>query len=92
MLDVASPDSDSFPVVAWLRRRAHFRQLPVVVYTDRSLESSEQERLRLGPTLFFTRGRMTPEECEQRIVALLAQIVRNAGENAYENCQTHPRH
>lgn len=92
MLDVTSPDSDSFPVVAWLRRRDHLRQLPVVVCTDRSLDSSEQERLRLGPTLFFTKGRTAPEEFEQRVIGLLDQTVRNGGEGTYDKCQTHPGH
>jgi len=92
MLDVTSPDSDGFPVVAWLRRRDHLRQLPVVVCADRSLDSSEQERLRLGPTLFFTKGRTTPEEFEQRVIGLLDQIVRNGGEGSYGNYQTHTSH
>lgn len=92
VLDVASPDSDGFTVVAWLRRRDHLRQLPVVVCADRSLDSCERERLKLGPTLFFNTDHTTPEEFEQRVADLLDQIVRHGGEDTYGNCQAHPGH
>ncbi|MGH7964110.1 MAG: response regulator, partial [Candidatus Binatia bacterium] len=84
VLDLRLPDSDSFTVVAWLRRRAHLRQLPVVVYTRKILDSFERERLRLGQTLFLTKDHMTPEEFEQRVVNLLDQIVPHKGKDGHD--------
>jgi PAS domain S-box-containing protein len=89
VLDLALPKSDGFAVVDWLRQHHRLCSVPLVVYTAQDLTERERERLRLGQTLFFTKGRITPQDFEQRIVGLLNRIVQ--GEPA-DDTQTHSRH
>jgi len=79
-------DGDGFMVADWLRRQGQFRQVPLVVYSAKDLDAEERERLQLGHTEFFTKGRITPEEFEQRIVRWLDQLIlaRAAGVTQYE--------
>ena len=74
VLDVKLPDSDGFEVVAALRRHTRLGTLPLVVYTARDLNASERERLRLGETEFLVKGRISPQDVEQQVVALLERI------------------
>lgn len=62
-------------VVDWLRQQDRLRQVPLVVYSAKDLDDAERGRLRLGQTQFFTKGRITPEEFEQRVIGLLRQII-----------------
>jgi PAS domain S-box-containing protein len=71
VLDLLIPDGDGFAVVEHLRQHPDLYQIPLVVYTVKDLDTFEKERLRLGPTLFFTKGRVLPEEFERQVVSLL---------------------
>ena len=72
MLDVGLPEADGFQVVDWLRRHERLSALPMVVYTARELDEAGRERLRLGAsTEFLTKGRITPQDFEQRVMGLL---------------------
>jgi hypothetical protein len=53
----------------------------MVVYCAKDLNNFDRERLKLGQTLFLTKGRVTPEEFEQRVMTLLHRIIpaKNGG-------------
>ncbi|WP_315784079.1 response regulator [Fischerella sp. JS2] len=82
VLDLGLPECDGFTVVDWLRQHNRLCQVPLVVYTARDLDENDRQRLRLGQTLFFTKGRITPQEFEQRIINLLNRMIRNQGEES----------
>jgi hypothetical protein len=76
VLDLALPEYNGFAVVDWLRQHNRLRQVPLVVYTAQDLDESDRERLKLGQTLFFTKGRITSHEFEQRAIDLLNRMIR----------------
>ncbi len=75
VLDLVLPECNGFTVVDWLRQHNRLCQVPLVVYTAKDLHDSDRERLKLGQTLFLTKGRITPEEFEQRVIKLLNRII-----------------
>ena len=81
VLDLIVPEVDGFAVVEWLKRHRLLRNTPLVVYSARDLNASERHRLQLGPTEFLTKGRVTPQEFEQRVMALLARITQHFQED-----------
>jgi len=77
VLDIGLPEADGFEVVDWLRRHERLRAVPLVVYTARELDEHDRERLRLGATTeFLTKGRITPQDFEQRVMRLLGRLTR----------------
>jgi DNA-binding response OmpR family regulator len=76
VLDLGLPDAEGFTVVDWLRQHNRLCRVPLVVYTARDLNDQERHRLRLGQTLFLTKGRITPQEFEQRVINLLNRMIR----------------
>jgi PAS domain S-box-containing protein len=74
VLDLGLPHGDGYWVVESLRGDEGLRGIPVVVYTARELEEDDRERLRLGQTEFLTKGRVSPDEFEKRVVSLLNRI------------------
>ncbi|MEP0885461.1 PAS domain S-box protein [Trichocoleus sp. ST-U3] len=76
VLDLALPEYNGFAVVDWLRQHNRLRQVPLVVYTAQDLDESDRQRLKLGQTLFFTKGRITSHEFEQRAIDLLNRMIR----------------
>ncbi|RUR81830.1 PAS domain S-box protein [Chlorogloeopsis fritschii PCC 9212] len=83
VLDLGLPECDGFTVVDWLRQHNHLCQVPLVVYTARDLDEGDRERLRLGQTLFLTKGRITPQEFEQRVINLLNRMIGSHSETNY---------
>ncbi|HEY9829375.1 MAG TPA: PAS domain S-box protein [Stenomitos sp.] len=75
LLDLVLPEVDGYAVVEWLRLYDCLHEVPLVVYSAQELTQAERDRLALGPTEFFTKGRITPEHFEQRVIALLNRIV-----------------
>ncbi|NET31330.1 MAG: response regulator [Cyanothece sp. SIO1E1] len=75
VLDLIIPESDGFAVVDWLRQHNRLHRVPLVVYTAADLDDSDRARLRLGQTLFLTKGRITPEEFEQQVMNLLSRVI-----------------
>jgi PleD family two-component response regulator len=73
---LALPEYNGFAVVDWLRQHNRLRQVPLVVYTAQDLDESDRERLKLGQTLFLTKGRITSQEFEQRAIDLLNRMIR----------------
>lgn len=79
VLDLGLPEYDGFGVVDWLRQHQHLCQVPLVVYTARDLDESDRQRLKLGQTLFLTKGRISPQEFEKRVINLLDRMIRTNG-------------
>ncbi|MEP0917018.1 PAS domain S-box protein [Leptolyngbya sp. DQ-M1] len=77
VLDLGLPTDDGFAVVDWLRQHNRLCRVPLVIYTARDLNDHERERLRLGQTLFLTKGRITPQEFEQQVINLLNRMIRS---------------
>ena len=75
VLDLALPEADGFEVVEWLRKHDRLRKMPLVVYTAKDLDSSDRERLKLGQTYFFTKGRISPEDFESRVIGLINRVI-----------------
>ncbi|MBD2127999.1 PAS domain S-box protein [Microcoleus sp. ZQ-A2] len=76
VLDLALPEYNGFAVVDWLRQHNRLCQVPLVVYTAQDLDESDRQRLKLGQTLFLTKGRITSHEFEQRAIDLLNRMIR----------------
>ncbi|OSO86992.1 transcriptional regulator [Cylindrospermopsis raciborskii CENA303] len=74
ILDLILPEADGFTVVDWLKQHDQLFSIPVVVYSAKDLDDSERHRLKLGHTEFFTKGRVTIQEFEQRVMDLLQRI------------------
>ena len=75
VLDLALPEYDGFAVVDWLRKHNRLCHMPLVVYTARDIDNIDRERLKLGQTLFLTKGRINPEEFEKRVIKLLNCLI-----------------
>ena len=78
LLDLLLPDNDGFALVDWLREDPRLCHVPLVVYSALELDEAEKERLRLGPTEFFTKARNDPEEVERQVLALLDTMIAGA--------------
>ncbi len=71
ILDLILPDRNGFAVVDWLRQHQQLREISLLIYSARDLNSSEQQELKLGQTDFITKSRVTPHEFEERVMSLL---------------------
>jgi CheY-like chemotaxis protein len=80
VLDPALADIDGFGVVASLKEHEPMRCLPLIVYSAFEPTPAQREKLRLGPTEYLTKSRVTPEDLERRVVDLLKTIVLKKGE------------
>ncbi|MEO1399986.1 MAG: response regulator [Cyanobacteria bacterium J06635_1] len=78
VLDLALPDGDGFAVVDWLRQHNQLCRVPLVVYTAKDLDNLERQKLRLGQTLFLTKGRVSPDEFEKQVIQLISRITCQA--------------
>jgi signal transduction histidine kinase/DNA-binding response OmpR family regulator len=76
VLDLGLPDGDGVDVVDALRDNGALRSIPLVVYTGREVMPPERERLKLGETAYLSKGRITLEEFETRVLDLLARVAR----------------
>ncbi len=78
LLDLLMPDNDGFTFVDWLREDPRLCRVPLVVYSALDLDEQDKQRLRLGPTEFFTKARTNPEEVERHVLELLDTVVTGA--------------
>ncbi|MGH2458810.1 MAG: PAS domain S-box protein [Chloroflexota bacterium] len=74
VLDLILPDGDGFSVVDWLRHHERLRNVALVVYSARDLSEEDRERLKLARTEYVTKGRITPDEFETEVIAMLDRI------------------
>lgn len=84
ILDLVLPESNGFAVVDWLRQHNRLCHVPLVIYTSADLDSTIRERLQLEQTLFLTKGRITPEEFEQKVINLLIRVARDKEETSHD--------
>jgi signal transduction histidine kinase/DNA-binding response OmpR family regulator len=77
ILDLTLPDGDGFSLVDWLRRQPALHTLPLVVYSSREVSEAEMQKLRLGPTQFFTKAKVRPSEVEELVLGMVSRL-RNA--------------
>jgi len=71
VLEVGLPDMDGFALVSRLREHETLVSTPLLVYSARDVGSTDQSRLRLGPTEFLTKSRCSLAEFEAHVVRLL---------------------
>jgi CheY-like chemotaxis protein len=71
VLDVGLPDLDGYDVVEALRGEARLASIPVLVYTGRDLSGEQRRRLRLGPTRYITKSRVTDDAFRDLVLELL---------------------
>jgi len=71
VLDLILPEMDGFAVVDWLKKSNALAHIPLIVYSAMELDDAEQARLRLGPTEFLIKSRVSLEEFEGEVVRLL---------------------
>jgi PAS domain S-box-containing protein len=76
VLDLSLPEYDGFAVVNWLRQHNILCRVPLVVYTAKDLNETERQRLQLGQTIYLTKGRISPQEFEQRVIILLNHMIQ----------------
>jgi CheY-like chemotaxis protein/two-component sensor histidine kinase len=81
VLDLRLPDMDGSTVVQTLREDNILRTAPLVVYTVTELNKEQQENLRLGETLFFTKSRIPPDQFEEKGIQFMKHILENRGTN-----------
>jgi PAS domain S-box-containing protein len=75
VLDLFLPNMNGFEIVNRLRQNDMLRSAPLVVYSVQELNEEGREGLRLGPTRFFTKSRISPSEFEVQVLDLLHKIV-----------------
>ncbi|GAA2106876.1 hypothetical protein GCM10009841_26450 [Microlunatus panaciterrae] len=71
ILDLRLPDGSGTEVVEILRRNGQLVDVPLIVYSAADVDDRDRDGLRLGRTIFLTKGRVTPQELEDRVVDLL---------------------
>ncbi len=83
VLDLVLPELDGFEVVEWMRTNRALSSVPLLVFSAREVSGSEQERLRLGPTDFLIKSRVSLDEFADTVMKLLnavnpAREIKNA--------------
>ncbi|WP_454856069.1 response regulator [Promicromonospora soli] len=61
VLDLVLPGGSGHELVADLRRDGQLRRIPLVVYSATEVGAAEREELRLGETVFLTKGHTAPD-------------------------------
>lgn len=74
VLDLKLPDGAGADVVAELRKDGRLASTPVVVYSAAEVTPEQREELRLGQTVFLTKGRVAPFELEDRVLELVDAV------------------
>ncbi|MFE6970570.1 response regulator [Isoptericola sp. NPDC057653] len=71
VLDLRLPDGSGKDLVADLRRSGRLRHVPLVVYSGAEVGSRERDDLRLGSTVFLTKGKKAPDAVLRPVLDLL---------------------
>ncbi len=74
VLDLVLPELDGFEVVEWMRTKRALSSVPLLVFSAREVSGSEQERLRLGPTDFLIKSRVSLDEFADTVMKLLGTV------------------
>ena len=71
VLDLALPAMDGYDVVAALRKSDAALDVPLVVYSAMEVSGADQDLLRLGPTEFLTKSKVSLHDFSMRVIRLL---------------------
>jgi CheY-like chemotaxis protein len=77
ILDIVMPEGNGFYVAEWLQKHNYLYNIPLVVYSAYDLDEQERQRLKLGHTEFLTKGQVTIQEFEQKVMELIQRISPN---------------
>lgn len=77
VLDIRLPDGNGSDVVSAFSRRWTLARIPVVVYTAVDVEPDRRDHLRLGHTVFLTKGRTSPEQLRDQVLALVGAVTEH---------------
>ncbi|MFI2102107.1 response regulator [Isoptericola sp. NPDC019693] len=92
LLDLGLPDGTGYDLVADLRRRGRLHRTPLVVYSGADVGPVERADLRLGSTVFLTKGREAPDAVLRPVLDLLdAAAGRAADPSAHRPTRPNPR-
>ncbi|WP_285104732.1 response regulator [Promicromonospora sp. MEB111] len=80
VLDLTLPDGSGRELVADLRRDGRLRRVPLVVYTGAEVSRTDRADLRLGRTVFLTKGRAAPDAVLRSVLDLLDVAAGRAGD------------
>lgn len=80
VLDLVLPGDDGALGIDCIRATPELRDVPVTIYSALDLSADERARLRLEPDDVMTKGRITPDQLEGRVVALLERVIQNPTE------------
>lgn len=76
ILDLELPTGDGYTVVDWLRQHSTLYSVPLVIYSAKELDDTQETNLRLNSTDFLIKGQITPQEFEHRVMELLHSMTR----------------
>jgi len=71
VLDLRLPDGSGQDLVADLRRSGRLHHVPLVVYSGAEVGTRERDDLRLGSTVFLTKGKRAPDAVLRPVLDLL---------------------
>jgi CheY-like chemotaxis protein len=74
VLDVRLEEGSGYEVVRALRQDDRLRNLATVVYTVSDLTPEQRAALRLGETVFVTKGQQSSADLEREVLALLERV------------------
>jgi PAS domain S-box-containing protein len=78
ILDRVLPDGTGVELVASLREQDRLADVPVIVYSSAEVRPEERDDLRLGRTVYLSKGRATPQQLEAYVVELMGRTVVGA--------------
>ncbi len=74
VLDLHLPDGDGIDVVETLRRHGRLPRLPLIIYSAAEVTGAAREKLQPGSTVFLTKGRVSAEDLETRVLDLIGRL------------------
>ncbi len=74
ILDLVLPGGDGGEVVERLREQEESSPIPILVYTALDLDETARARLDVGSTQFLTKSRVSPDELERRLIAIVDRL------------------
>lgn len=79
VLDLMLPGGSGQELVADLRRHGRLQQVPLVVYSGTEVGPDERDDLRLGRTVFLTKGSTAPDAVVRSVLDLLDAVAGRTG-------------
>ncbi len=88
VLDLVLPDADGFQVLETIKRNDRFRDLPVIVYTNKDLTSREEQRLkRHAHSIILKSSSHSPDRLVNETALFLHRVYENLPERARRSVQ-----